>query len=754
VARQRGQNGASILIVDDEAALCEGLRHRLDRAGYATEVATSAEDAAVLLAGADFDLMLCDVLMPGRSGLQLVRQVLRENTSMAAIMMSALDDPDVADSAFALGAYGYVVKPFTPNELLMQVRNALKRLELEREKARGREALEELLADRTKALAAERRLRGVAARQARENAALLTSLEERQELLRRLLEIQRSVPPLGASLQAVLDSIVLGAQQLLGDEVVALTLAAGDSGPQSIVAARGLPADLLHAPMPGDDVLISPGFTGAGVREAVAAPVRDLGAVIGALTVGSTTPGRVFSEAEHEALAILAEHAGIALREAKSQTIVHEAFHDELTKLPNRASFLDALEDMSGERTGIVLVDVDDFRAIREELGATRADELLVAAAERLVACAPAEAVVARLGPDEFGVIVRDAQVADVEALADRAIAVFQPPFQVGTSEIAVTASGGAACSKTGSDDLVRDASVALYRAKRRGKGRWEIFSAAIKRALVAQFDLEADLEGAVGRGEIRVVYQPVVELRSGRVAGFEALARWEHPVRGVVPPLEFIPLAEGLGIVGEIGRHVVNVAVQDAAGWQAQARGVAPWVSVNFSARELEQTDFVAVIAAALERTELPPEALVVEITEGVLIGDTDVARERLNGVRALGARIAIDDFGTGHASLEYLRRLPFDILKIAREFCDGADRSPEEAALARTVVNLAKRFELDVIAEGIERIEQREALIEMGCALGQGYFFARPLEPEAVEDFMDRGQPEPVAAMSKESS
>jgi EAL domain-containing protein (putative c-di-GMP-specific phosphodiesterase class I) len=159
-------------------------------------------------------------------------------------------------------------------------------------------------------------------------------------------------------------------------------------------------------------------------------------------------------------------------------------------------------------------------------------------------------------------------------------------------------------------------------------------------------------------------------------------------------------------------------------------------------------------VIAAALERTELPPEALVVEITEGVLIGDTDVARERLNGVRALGARIAIDDFGTGHASLEYLRRLPFDILKIAREFCDGADRSPEEAALARTVVNLAKRFELDVIAEGIERIEQREALIEMGCALGQGYFFARPLEPEAVEDFMDRGQPEPVAAMSKESS
>ncbi|MDX6536297.1 MAG: hypothetical protein QOD37_638 [Gaiellales bacterium] len=714
---------ASVLIVDDEAALCESLRDQLVRAGYSAGVATSAGEANALLVHSHFDVLLCDVRMPERSGLDLVRQVLEERSSVAAIMMSGLDDPQVADAALALGAYGYLVKPFTQNELLIHVRNALTRLELEREEAARRRGL-----------------------------------EERKELLERLLDIQRSIS-YSATMEAVLDSIADGARQLLGDEVVALTLASGEGGRQAIVAGFGLPAPRLPSPLPPHDVLaraaaenqlvsvvravgdqIVSASLGTRTREVVIAPVWDSNVVAGVLAVGSATYGRHFSEAEQDAVAILAEHAGIAIREMRSRSV----FHDRVTNLPSRASFLEALDRMGGQPAAVVLIDLDGFRATTENMTNATTDALLLAAGQRIAASGSADGIVARLGPDEFGVLLSSASSVEAAAVAARVIASFEAPCLAGSQVVELSASAGAAWAKASSSDLLRDASVALCRAKRRGKGRCEMFSAAIERALVAHFDLEADLEGAVARGEIRAVYQPIVELEGGRVAGFEALARWEHPTRGVIPPLEFIPLAEGLGLISEIGRHVLDIAVERAAAWRAEAApGDAPWVSVNFSAHELERPDFVAEIATTLERHGLPPQLLVVEITEGVLIGDTEVARERLEGLHALGARIAIDDFGTGHASLEYLRRLPFDILKIAREFCDGADGSPEEADLVRTVLNLARSFGLDVIAEGIERVGQVEALVEMAAPLGQGYYLGRPLEPEAVESFIQHRRP-----------
>jgi diguanylate cyclase (GGDEF)-like protein len=728
----RGDANASVLVVDDEASIGNSLHEQLARAGYRTAVATSAEAAEVLLARSHFDVLLCDVRMPGRSGLGLVGQVLRAHSSMAAIMMSGLDAPDVADAALALGAYGYLVKPFTPNELLIQVRNALARLELERDEAARRRCL-----------------------------------EERKALLERLLDIQRSIS-YAANLESVLDAIAGGAQQLLGDEVVALALAS-NTGHQSIVSGRGLPPAHLPVPVPQHDALsraarnqfvsvlrprgdeILSASLGIRTRGAVVAPVWDSDVLAGALAVGTAVAEREFSDAEQDAVAILAEHAGIAIREMRSRSM----FHDALTNLPSRASFLESLERMGGQPAGLILIDLDGFRAATENMTRPAADELLLAAAQRVIASAPPEGVVARLGPDEFGVLLPATSTSDLEAVAARAIASFEAPFHAYDHPVELSASAGVAWSEAISADLLRDASVALCRAKRRGKRRWETFGAAIQRALVAQFDLESDLEGAVERGEIRVVYQPIVELSSGRVAGFEALARWEHPTRGVIPPLEFIPLAEGLGLVGEIGRHVLDVAVRRAANWHAQQTvRWAPWVSVNFSAHELERPDFVAAIATTLARRQLPPQALVVEITEGVLIGDTEVARQRLEGVRALGTRIAIDDFGTGHASLEYVRRLPFDILKIAREFCDGADGSPEEADLVRTLVNLARSFGLQVIAEGIERVEQADALIEMGAPLGQGYYLGRPLEPEAVDSFMEHRRPRRIGAVSTEAA
>jgi EAL domain-containing protein (putative c-di-GMP-specific phosphodiesterase class I) len=314
--------------------------------------------------------------------------------------------------------------------------------------------------------------------------------------------------------------------------------------------------------------------------------------------------------------------------------------------------------------------------------------------------------------------------------VAERITDALHAPVVVQGREVFVSASVGIAVGRVSAQELLRQADVAMYRAKADGKGRYRVFEDSMQAEVVERLELEGELLRAIERDEIAVHYQPVVALDGQTLAGFEALARWTHPTRGPVPPPQFIPLAEENGSIVTLGRQILRTACRQAARWLEEFPTAEPRImSVNLSGRQLEDPNIVSDVAAALADSGLPATALVLEITETVLMHDTEATIARLSSLRALGVRLAVDDFGTGYSSLRYLRRFPIDILKMAKPFVDGLDDDDEGRALARAIVDLATSLKLACIAEGIEDPGQADALHELGCGLGQGFHFARPM-------------------------
>jgi diguanylate cyclase (GGDEF)-like protein len=485
-------------------------------------------------------------------------------------------------------------------------------------------------------------------------------------------------------------------------------------------------------------------FVDHGVRAAMAAPVHEDGRVIGSLILSSFRRGRVFSRAEQDMLSSFAEHASLALTDARRvDTMLHQALHDALTGLPNRALFTDRIQHAltqgrrRGTSCGVIFLDLDRFKTVNDSLGHAAGDELLVAVARRIDASLRSADTAARLGGDEFAVLLEDlGDVEEAVLVAERITDAFAEPVVVHGREVFVKASVGIAVGRAGASELLRQADVAMYRAKAEGKGRHRVFEESMQAEVVERLELEAELQHAIERDEIEVHYQPVIALDGQTLAGFEALARWTHPTRGLVPPPQFIPLAEDNGSIVALGRQILRTACRQAARWlnefpSAQTR----IMSVNLSGRQLEDPNIVADVAAALADSGLPAGALVLEITETVLMRDTEATMARLTALKALGVRLAVDDFGTGYSSLRYLRRFPIDILKMAKPFVDGLDPGDDEGrALARAIVDLATSLKLACIAEGIEAPAQADVLHELGCDLGQGFHFARPMAPDAM--------------------
>jgi diguanylate cyclase (GGDEF)-like protein len=375
---------------------------------------------------------------------------------------------------------------------------------------------------------------------------------------------------------------------------------------------------------------------------------------------------------------------------------------------------------------------------VNDSLGHAAGDQLLGAAAQRLRAGARPGDTVARLGGDEFAILLDGlADATEAEAVAAALAAAMEDPFPVGGREAMVTTSIGVAVAHPGQAtpaDLLRDADVALHRAKERGKARYAVFDAAMGASLRDRAALEADLRRAVGRGELRLVYQPIVELATGRVVGAEALARWDHPTRGELLPGAFVPIAEEAGLVGPLGQWVLDAVCRQGRAWQDALP--APLVlSVNVSADQFRQTDLVEVVAGALRETGLAPDRLQLEITEGAAMGDADEAVSTLRRLKGLGVRLAIDDFGTGYSSLAYLQRFPLDLLKVDRRFVAGLGRNEGDTAIVAAVLGLARTLGLRVVAEGVETREQANRLQALDCELGQGYLFGRPASAEAFE-------------------
>jgi diguanylate cyclase (GGDEF)-like protein/PAS domain S-box-containing protein len=442
----------------------------------------------------------------------------------------------------------------------------------------------------------------------------------------------------------------------------------------------------------------------------------------------------------------------ITERKELEDQLAHQAFHDSLTGLANRALFENRVEHAlaRARRTrrpvSVLFLDLDNFKTVNDSLGHAAGDELLVAAAERLRGCLRPADTPSRLGGDEFGIVFEDAtEVEQACRVAERILAALRNPFHVRGRDVFLTASVGIAMSADGTegaDELLRNADVAMYTSKAAGKGRVEVFRPNMHEAVLHRLELGADLRAAVERGEFGVLYQPIVDLRSKQITGVEALLRWNHPQRGLVGPMEFIVLAEETGLVLELGRWVLEESCRQAAEWFRRFPGRAPeTVSVNLSPRQLQEPDLVEVVAAALAKSGLEPHHLVLEITETVMMRDVEATVGTLHALKELGVRIAIDDFGTGYSSLSYLRDLPIDIMKIDKAFVDGVEAGSQGAALARAIVGLGRTLNLTTVAEGIEHAQQVDQLRSMGCDLGQGFLFARPMGRNDIARLLRHG-------------
>ncbi|HWM10169.1 MAG TPA: bifunctional diguanylate cyclase/phosphodiesterase, partial [Solirubrobacteraceae bacterium] len=451
-----------------------------------------------------------------------------------------------------------------------------------------------------------------------------------------------------------------------------------------------------------------------------------------------------FSAEERSLLVYLCGQAAVSagnlaqhdlLRDAEAR-LRHQAYHDNLTGLANRALFAERVNEAIRARpdapdsVAVLYVDLDGFKLVNDTLGHDAGDELLVHVAKRVRACLRGRDLAARLGGDEFAVLLEDLESPEgAEAIAERLRVSLREPAHIRGREFALRASVGLACGGDDHDSLLRRADVAMYAAKSAGGDRVERFRPELLVTADARTELAADLRSAVARGEIELRFQPILDLEQGRVHAVEALARWRHPRRGLLPPSDFIEIAEQTGTIHELGEFIVDEACRVAATWP-DAGGERPAVSVNVSAEQLRTEGFAGIVAGALARHGLPAARLVLEVTESTALAANGETQAALATLRDLGVSLALDDFGTGYSSLSYLARLQVDLLKLDREFLAGIDESPAQARLVGAVIQLARTLGVPVIAEGIERPGQLERLLELGGTLGQGFLLGRPAE------------------------
>ena len=446
---------------------------------------------------------------------------------------------------------------------------------------------------------------------------------------------------------------------------------------------------------------------------------------------------------------LVINYRDITERKALEEQLRHQAFHDVLTGLANRSLFRDRLghalarAGRGGRPTAVLYLDLDDFKAVNDRFGHAEGDRLLIAVAERLRTATRAGDTVARLGGDEFAIIVEETEPAEAEMAAARILETLAPSFSVGDRQLVARASVGIAIGSVGvdADELLRCADIAMYAAKARGGDRHATYEPELYDATVAQMELKADLRGAIEAEQLHVAYQPIVDIDSGAIIGTEALMRWDHPRRGPIPPVDFIPLAEEGGMILDLGRWILEAACRQTRAWQDQTGKSELSVSVNLSGRQVADENLVADVGRILSASGLEPRHLTLEITESVLVHDVETTIAAFRGLKALGIRLAIDDFGTGYSSLSYLRQFPIDILKIDRSFVASIDGSDNSIALVRSILNLSSTLRLDTVAEGIETSEQQAVLLGLGARRGQGYLFARPMAADALSALLGRG-------------
>jgi diguanylate cyclase (GGDEF)-like protein len=701
-----------ILVIDDEPANLALLHRILTAAGYeSVELLADSRQALARYAAWRPDLVLLDLHMPHLDGLGVLAQLRGEIPSQEFLPVVILTGDATAETrkrALSAGAHDFIVKPFDQVEVVLRIGNLLHTRSLHEQLRQANATLGQTVQARTRELATERRFL----------RALLDSLTEG------IIAVDAGGVPLLAN--PAVDRLAVPP---------ALRAAAWDCPEDSnevpIWLAEGpplRPAELpLRRALRGDTVrdleLITIGVDGMRrVLVATATPIANgdgsrLGAV---LALHDITDRRRFED-----------------------ELRHRALHDELTGLPNRALFLDRLHQAlsglgrAGGHVAVLFLDMDDFKVVNDTLGHAAGDRVLREVARRLTHALRPGDTAARFGGDEFALLFEGLTDARSAAdIADRVRHALAEQLPVGHVTIAPTVSIGltvAADRSRTAEELVRDADVAMFRAKERGGNRHEVFDATLRATLVHRLELELALRDAIATDQLVVHYQPTVSLATGAITGMEALVRWNRPEQGLMPPEQFIPLAERFGLIAAIDTWVLTAACHQLAAWRhdhEELRDLS--VAVNLSAAELVEKRLPDRVSTILADTGLPPSALCLELTESTLMQDPPAAVELLTALGELGVHIAVDDFGTGYSSLAYLRRLPVHTLKIDRAFIVGLPHEPDDSAVVTAIIALTGVLGLRTVAEGVESEGQAGLLRHLGCAEAQGYYFGRPVHAD----------------------
>ena len=682
-----------ILVVDDNEMNRDLLARRLTKQGHSVVMANGGRQALGLLGDGQFDLILLDIEMPGLSGLDVLAEARRRHTQveLPIIMVTSRSDTEDIVRALDMGASDYITKPIDFPVALARVRTqlSLRRTEEARRETEERYALALAGSNdgiwdwnlKTREFCFSARWKKTLGYEEHEIGSL------REEWFDRIHPEDR------ARVERDIQACIAGIDPHFENEHRVLHR----DGSYRWILSRG-------------------------------APIRD--------------------------------QAGIAHRIAGSQTdITSFKIADPLTGLPNRALFMDRLKRLAEKAKrkpdnlfALLFLDLDQFKLINDSLGHLVGDQLIVAFARRLEHELRSTDVVsrfteghalARLGGDEFMVLLDDLQHAsDALRIAERIGEALKRPFDIGGNEIFASVSIGVSLSSTGferPEDLLRDADTAMYRAKSARRGSVELFDSEMRASAVARLQMETELRQAADRHEFCNWYQLIVNLKTAQVRELEALVRWRHPSSRLIEPGEFISIAEETGIIIPLGRQVLKQACRQLYAWQQLYASETPlMVSVNLSRKQLLQTDLISDIREELDDVGIDPSCLKLEITESMVMLNPERAKTTLRELKALGVRIAMDDFGTGYSSLSYLHKLPLDALKVDRSFVSQIESDAEKLEIVRTIITLAHNLGLEVIAEGIETREQMFILRELGCELGQGYLFSRPLDADAATDLL----------------
>lgn len=677
----------TILIVDDEVLNLDMLSRRLQRSGFTVLMAEGGQQALEAIEQASFDLILLDQMMPGVSGSEVLKTVRTLFTAeqLPIIMVTAVAESDRIAEALEAGANDYITKPIDYKVALARIKAQLARKRVEH-------ALR--LSEERYALAAK------ASRDGLWDWNVVSGAIYYSPRWREMLGIDEECIESGPETWFL---------RVLGEDRKALTEAV-----RECLEGRSSVLQCAYRMLRTDGVLRWMNCRAMVTRNA----------------------------------------AGETVRLAGSQSdVTEEKTQDALTQLPNRVYMLGYLNSLyslgaAAPPFAVLFLDLDRFKVINDSLGHLAGDDLLRAVASRLRDACTAQAGVnsgysaeaTRMGGDEFAILLRGPEVLETaKRLAARIQVCMRSPFYLEKRVLQCAVSIGiAAASPTHSrpEHILADADMAMYEAKKQGRGEVVIFDPHMQQAAMERLQLESDIHFAMERNELEVVYQSKVELASGRIYGVEALLRWMHPKRGYLQPNVFIPIAEETGAIVNIGAWVLRTACEQVCAWQ-KLLPAHPLLelSVNLSPYEFKQPDLVRSVARVLEETQFPRAALHLEVTESALFDNLEAAREVLHGLKALGISLEIDDFGTGYSSLKYLRELPFDFLKIDRYFTQSLDpNQPSTSELVQTILAMAQNLGLEVIAEGVENAPMSVTLQELGCRLGQGYFYSKPVSAEAM--------------------